>query len=457
MSANKRKAAETLRPRIFAFVVLLGAVASVLGAGAAPQALAAPSIKLEVNQNCVDPDWPCWATSGSSQPALKVTIAEGGEVEFIDHDASTAASVVWVGGATAPACPGVPTTTTAQANWVGTCTFAHPGTYMFESSTMFNDSNTPYGDANYTKYEVLVTRPPGTPKAETMSASGENQTEATLNGSIEPEGNATEYEFEWGPSLSDHKTTLTSLGATDFAPHSVSARLTGLLPNTTYHFELIATYGAGKTSVPGTVEQSFTTPPAAEPTVSTLAASNPEETGATLEGTVSPEGLVTTYFFEYGLSTSNEHTTPVKQAGPEGVNQAVSATVADLLPDTEYHFRLVAENASDTAGAVEGAERTFKTASPPPAKEPTKEPPPISTPIGGNPTATTSVPSQSPATASPLTSRTQTTEKVIKPLTRAQNLTMAVKQCKKQPKKKRAKCEAKAKKLYGPKHKSYKK
>ena len=54
--------------------------------------------QLEVNQNCVDPNWPCWATPGSSSsPALKVTIAAGGEVKFADHDATTKAAVVWTG------------------------------------------------------------------------------------------------------------------------------------------------------------------------------------------------------------------------------------------------------------------------------------------------------------------------------------------------------------------------
>jgi hypothetical protein len=130
----------------------------VLGACvAAPPAFAASSeVKLEVNENCVDPDWPCWATPGSSQPALKVTIAGGGSVMFIDH--AKEANIAWTG--TAPTCePSVPVAPAApKTGWEGKCTFATAGTYKFESSTLFKEPG-----LDYTKYEVVVegsTTPP---------------------------------------------------------------------------------------------------------------------------------------------------------------------------------------------------------------------------------------------------------------------------------------------------------
>ncbi len=137
----------TMRPHtllLFALVALLGAAVAVL-----PALAAAPSeAKLEVNENCVELDWPCWtAGSGSNPaPALKVTIAAGGEVMFTDH-ATTTAAVVWMGSA--PACTGVPTS--ATTNWEGKCKFEQPGTYRFESSTMFNEPG-----IDYTKYEIVV-------------------------------------------------------------------------------------------------------------------------------------------------------------------------------------------------------------------------------------------------------------------------------------------------------------
>lgn len=132
--------------------LLLFAVAALTGAAiAAPPALAAPSeAKLEVNENCVEAHWPCWATPGSSQPAFQTTIASGATIAFVDE--KTATNLAWSG--TAPTCePSVPVAPTApKTGWEGKCTFPSPGTYKFESSTLFNEG----GALNYTKYEVVV-------------------------------------------------------------------------------------------------------------------------------------------------------------------------------------------------------------------------------------------------------------------------------------------------------------
>ncbi|HEY3970404.1 MAG TPA: hypothetical protein VGL79_03290 [Solirubrobacteraceae bacterium] len=127
---------------LFALAALVGAAVAVL-----PALAAAPSeAKLEVNQNCVEPDWPCWATPGSASPASKLTIATGGEVKFTDN-ATTAATVSWT--SSAPTCSGIPAT--AMTGWEGTCKFEQPGTYKFESSTLFNEPG-----LDYTKYEIVV-------------------------------------------------------------------------------------------------------------------------------------------------------------------------------------------------------------------------------------------------------------------------------------------------------------
>jgi hypothetical protein len=353
--------------------------------------------QLEVNQNCVDPDWPCWTSEGSAsrpQPALKVKIAAGGEVKFADHDVTTKAAVVWMGSA--PACVGVPTGETPS--WEGECTFESPGLYKFESSTLFDDENTPYGDANYRKYEVVVE---GTPTDSTTSARGETQTEAMLNGSINPEGStAVEYHFEYeGPGVTGKQSTPTdTLSAADFTSHPVSAQVTSLQPGMTYHFLLVATYGAAKT-VMGATTQTFTTHTVTAPTATTLAAEGFKETEVTLKGTVNPGGEATEYFFEYGIGTGYGQNTEKATLSASGGNQGVSATLKGLIPGTEYHFRLVAKN---NQGPAEGLDHSFKTMSPP-TKEPTppaKEPPPAPTPTGGNPTATTS---SSPSSGQPKT------------------------------------------------------
>jgi hypothetical protein len=144
MEIQHEKGGFTMRPRTLLFFVLaalLGAAVVVL-----PALAASPSeAKLEVNENCVEPDWPCWASPGSSQPASKVTIASGGSVTFADS--KTAANIAWIG--TAPTCESaVPVAPASpRTGWEGKCTFATPGTYKFESSTLWPE---------YTKYEVVV-------------------------------------------------------------------------------------------------------------------------------------------------------------------------------------------------------------------------------------------------------------------------------------------------------------
>jgi hypothetical protein len=118
--------------------------------------------------------------------------------------------------------------------------------------------------------------------------------------------------------------------------------VSGLLPGTEYHFELIVSYGAGQTVSGG--PQAFTTSPAAEPAVSTLAASALAETEATLNGKVDPDGgAEAEYFFEWGAVSGGayEHTTKVVSLPSDGAEHQVSATVTGLTPGSEYHFRLV--------------------------------------------------------------------------------------------------------------------
>ncbi len=144
-----------MRPRallLFALAALAGVAVAVL-----PALAAAPSeATLEVNENCVQPVWPCWATPGSGSnpaPASKITIAGGGKVKFIDHGKE--ANIKWTSMPSGqPACSSeVPVSPTpAKTGWEGTCEFTQPGTYRFESSTLFK--NPPYED--YTKYEIVV-------------------------------------------------------------------------------------------------------------------------------------------------------------------------------------------------------------------------------------------------------------------------------------------------------------
>ena len=106
---------------------------------------------------------------------------------------------------------------------------------------------------------------------------------------------------------------------------------------------------------------------AGPPTATTGTATAIGSTGATLNGTVTPNKESTTVTFQYGTTTAYGAT-----AGAGTVNgnaaKSVSATIGGLTPKTLYHFRVTSTNAS---GQSVGQDRTFTTVAsgpPPPTK-----------------------------------------------------------------------------------------
>lgn len=108
------------------------------------------------------------------------------------------------------------------------------------------------------------------------------------------------------------------------------------------------------------VELHWDSPAAPEPapTATTGAATDVTTTGATLNGTVNPNGLATTTSFEWGTTTSYGQTTPGQAIGAGTAAQPVSAALTDLVPCTTYHYRVTA---TSTAGTTNGEDATFQT------------------------------------------------------------------------------------------------
>ena len=84
---------------------------------------------------------------------------------------------------------------------------------------------------------------------------------------------------------------------------------------------------------------------------------------ATVNGTVNPNGLQASYWFEYGPTTAYGSETDAQPVGPGMSDEAVSRTLSGLAPATTYHYRLVA---SSSAGTTHGADRIFTTQTPSP-------------------------------------------------------------------------------------------
>jgi len=127
--------------------------------------------------------------------------------------------------------------------------------------------------------------------AETTAATGITATSATLNGTVYPGGDPTTCYFEYGPTSAYGATVpCTQSAGAGTAPVAVSANLTGLSPNSTYHVSLVATNAGGGT-VPYTAsDASFTTPVA--PLPPSPGGSPPGTTSTCASGSQTPRSVV---------------------------------------------------------------------------------------------------------------------------------------------------------------------
>ena len=199
------------------------------------------------------------------------------------------------------------------------------------------------------------------PAVNTMPASSVGPTNATLNGSVNPNGLSTTAKFAYG--LTTNYSTIVVLTGTYTGSNSiaVNTNLSGLAPATTYHFRLDATNATGLTLG---LDQSFTTTTNAStnlpPNAITSAATSVGTNSATLNGSLNPNNQSTTGYFEYGLTTSYGTIVPMPGTFTGSSNISVSTNLSGLASGTAYHFRLDATNAS---GLTLGVDQSFTTVS----------------------------------------------------------------------------------------------
>jgi hypothetical protein len=218
--------------------------------------------------------------------------------------------------------------------------------------------------------QVDFTTSPAAPAIVSESAAGVTPSAASLQAEVNPENQATTAcEFEYG--LTPAYGTVAACQPAMLEGGSVasaSAPLTGLQPDTTYYYRVVA---ANATGTSEGANQQFTT--IGQPLVSTGAASEVTRTSALLSGTIDPQRGPSKYHFlyidqaGYEAALAQGSTDPYAEGAitaqrelPAGEgSQAIQALPAlGLLPDTTYHYALVASN---SAGAVTGADRAFTT------------------------------------------------------------------------------------------------
>lgn len=159
-------------------------------------------------------------------------VASGDSVAFKNATANPHGLAWESGGPEAPSCTG--TSSVGKANWSGSCSFAQGGVYHF------------YCPVHPVQMKGTVTvSGPAAPVVSTGSATAVSETEATLNGIVNPSEQATEYFFEYGPTTAYGQKTPEAPAGSGASSVPESATVSGLTPATVYHFRLVAKNATG--------------------------------------------------------------------------------------------------------------------------------------------------------------------------------------------------------------------
>ena len=207
----------------------------------------------------------------------------------------------------------------------------------------------------------------GAPSASTFNASATAPTTESVEGSVNPAGQATEYHVvydlassEWCTSFGSigvpaHSTTPVALGFTDATYHAISVGLSGLTAGTEYCAALIAVNGSGTS--PSSTPTFFT---AGAPAALTYTAFATGPTTESVKGYVNPAGQATEYHVGYDLASSEwctsfgsigvpaHSTTPVALGFTDATYHAISVGLSGLTAGTRYCAELIAVNGSGT-------------------------------------------------------------------------------------------------------------
>jgi len=197
------------------------------------------------------------------------------------------------------------------------------------------------GGANW-KTRITSFKLSNVPASITTAASSITTVSATLNGTVNPNGLATSYHFEWGTSISyGNSSSVTSAGSGSAAV-SVNAAISGLSAGTTYHCRLVGVNSDGTTN-----GNDITFIPGGAVLVTT-AASAVSTSSASSGGNISTDGgsAITVRGVCWGTSpnptVSGSHTSDGTGSG------SFTSSITGLSGGTSYHLRAYATNANGT-------------------------------------------------------------------------------------------------------------
>ncbi len=197
------------------------------------------------------------------------------------------------------------------------------------------------------------------PSVSAGQLSGRSPRSVTFNGTVDPEGEpVTRCVFEYGPTASYGQSAPCSPASVGkgTSPVAVSAVVTGLTPENTYHYRLVAENSSGVAS--STQDQEFI----AGPFFGNVFAAEVRSSSATVQLEVNPNGADTGYYIEYGETEAYGSYAPAPPPGLDlgagSAPQSLATHLQGLEAGQTYHYRAVVLQSGEV---FDGTDRTFTT------------------------------------------------------------------------------------------------
>jgi hypothetical protein len=201
----------------------------------------------------------------------------------------------------------------------------------------------------------------GDPFVFTLASNSITANNATITGSANAAGSTVSTFFDYGTTTAYGTSVAASPSSVSgSATTPIQTALSGLVNATKYHYRARSVASNGVIAYG--IDSTFTTL-AAQPTVVTTAATLVNSSSASLNGTVTANGSLSTVTIEYGLTTAYGTTITATPGIVNGLAATpVIAAISGLTPYTTYHYRVVATNG---IGTTNGNDITFTTSAVP--------------------------------------------------------------------------------------------
>ncbi len=177
---------------------------------------------------------------------------------------------------------------------------------------------------------------------------------AMLNGIVNPIGVPTTTHFEYGPSQLYGSITAESDPLSGTLNLPVGEVINGLMPNTLYHFRLVAT----SLAIPTYGADSVFKTPAEQPTITDYFTRYISMSTVTLNGVANPHGDSAIAWFVWGINDSLNHSSPMIRIPIASFDYSYDYFATGLKSNTTYGYQTFVQN---SGGVSQTPDRAFFT------------------------------------------------------------------------------------------------